>query len=196
MPATRTPSNTALPISLPFRTGALSLRKPQQFDLAPAKADRVLLAALLGISAIHHLRFKGEIRSAGRQDFVLEGELTARVEQPCGLTLAPVVTDIRETVQRRYLAGLALPEADEVEIPAEDDAEPLPEVIDAGAVAAEALALALPLYPRAPGAELPAAVFGPPGVEPLQDRDLKPFAGLANLTFPPLSVAAPDKAED
>ena len=45
----------------------------------------------------------------------------------------------------------------------------------------EALSLALPLYPRAPGAELGAQVFAPPGAEPLTDDVIKPFAGLAGL---------------
>jgi hypothetical protein len=47
------------------------------------------------------------------------------------------------------------------------------------AVLAEALALALPDYPRAPGAELGQAVFAEPGIEPLRDEALRPFAGLA-----------------
>ena len=54
-------------------------------------------------------------------------------------------------------------------------------MIDLAEVAAEALALALPLYPRAPGAELGTLVAAPDGVAPLSDADLKPFAGLAAL---------------
>ena len=62
-----------------------------------------------------------------------------------------------------------------------DDFEALPEVIDLGTVATEALALALPLYPRAEGAALEQAVFAEAGVEPLTDEALRPFAGLAGL---------------
>ena len=82
---------------------------------------------------------------------------------------------------RRYLADMKVPEGDEVEMPEDDTSEPLPEVIDIGAVAVEALALALPLYPRAPGAALEEAVFAEAGVAPLKDEDLRPFAGLAGL---------------
>jgi len=46
---------------------------------------------------------------------------------------------------------------------------------------AEALALALPDYPRAEGAALDKSTFAAPGTAPLQDADLKPFAGLAAL---------------
>jgi uncharacterized metal-binding protein YceD (DUF177 family) len=187
------PSTADLPISLPFRTGALSARKPQRFDLAPAAEARALLAQLLGITAVYRMQFKGEIRAVGRGDFMLEGELTASVEQPCGITLAPVQTEISEKVERHYLAEMVLPDAAEVEIPGDEDAEPVPEVIDAGAVAAEALALALPLYPRAPGAELAEAVFAEPGVAAIRDADLKPFAGLAALR---LTAGKPANSED
>ncbi len=182
MPADAHPSTEDLPISLPFRVGALPNRKPQRFDLQPDKPQLALLAALLDISGIRRLRFSGEIRAAGRTDFVLEGDLVAQVEQPCGITLVPVFTEIAEHVLRRYLADMPLPDAEEAEMPEDDTAEPLPEVIDVGAVLAEALALALPPYPRAPGAELEGeAVFGPPGQTGLKSADLRPFAGLAGL---------------
>lgn len=175
------PSTADLPISLPFRTSALSARKPQRFELAPGPEELALLAALLDITAVRRLRFGGEIRPLGRRDFQLEGKLEAIVEQPCIITLAPVRTAISETVVRRYLADMTMPDAEEVEMPADDISEPMPDVIDAGAVAAEALALALPMYPRAPGAELAPVAAAPPGVAPLSDGDLKPFAGLKAL---------------
>ena len=87
---------------------------------------------------------------------------------------------VEEPVLRRYLADYAAPQGDEVEI-TEDESEPLPEVIDIAAVAVEALALALPAWPRAPGAELGEAVFAEPGVAPMRQADLNPFAGLASL---------------
>ncbi|MGB8811559.1 MAG: YceD family protein [Paracoccaceae bacterium] len=171
----------ALPLSHPLRVATLGSRKPTRFELVPTPAQMAALAAALDITAVRGLRFKGEVRPIGRHDYTLEAKLTATVEQPCGITLAPVVTKINETVLRRYLADLQLPDADEVEMPEDDSAEPLPEVIDVGAVAVEALALALPLYPRAPGAELQAQVYAAPGVAPLRDADLRPFAGLAGL---------------
>ena len=186
MPVTPPP---LAPLSKPYRTKALSARKPTRFDLAPGPDARALVAALLGITALRALRFKGELRPSGHHDVELEAELAATVEQPCGITLAPVVTMIREPVLRRYLADLADPEELEIEMPDDDSAEPLPEVIDVGEVALEALALALPLYPRAPGAELPEMVAAPPGVAPLRDADLRPFAGLAGLAAKPTGPA-------
>jgi hypothetical protein len=46
---------------------------------------------------------------------------------------------------------------------------------------AEALALALPDYPRAPDAEMETGQFAAPGVDPMTDEDAKPLAGLAAL---------------
>jgi uncharacterized metal-binding protein YceD (DUF177 family) len=168
-------------LTLPFPVRGLSPKKPTRFDLTPDAATRAAIATALDVTAIRALHFKGELRPVGRRDIQLDAVLVARVEQPCGITLTPVITDIRETVVRRYLADWVAPEGTEVEMPEDDTTEPLPDVIDAGAVAMEALTLALPMYPRALGAGLAQATFAEPGVAPLQDDDLKPFAGLAAL---------------
>lgn len=171
----------ALPYSHPFRTAELAGRRPTRFRLLPDAAARARIAADLGIEAIPALSFAGELRPSGRHDWLLEADLAATVVQPCIVTLAPVTTRIAERVTRRYLAEMPEPEGEEVEMPQDDSAEPLPERIDAGAVMCEALALALPLYPRAEGAELGAAGFAPPGAEPLGEEVTRPFAGLADL---------------
>lgn len=184
----KTPPDNALPptapapsLSHPFRSGALSMRKPTRFDLRPDAGQRQQIARDLGLVSVKALRFTGEIRPAGSRDFLLEAQLTALIEQPCAITLAPVAAQISETVQRRYLSDWVEPTGDEAEMPEDDTMEAIPEVIDAGHVALEALVLALPLYPRAPGATLGDVSATPPGAEPLKDADLKPFASLAAL---------------
>lgn len=179
MPDTTAAALPALPFSQSFRVAALSARKPTRFNLVLGAEELAFVATFLDITAVRDLRLKGELRPVGRHDYHLDAQLVATVEQPCTITLAPVVTRIDEAVQRRYIADMAMPDADEAEMPEDDSAEPLPEVIDIAAVALEALALALPLYPRTPGAELPELVVAPPGVTPLRDGDLRPFAGLA-----------------
>lgn len=164
-----------------FRTGGLSPRKPTLFDHEAGAEERKALAADLGLLALRKLRLTGEITPAGRDAMVLTARLQAEADQPCVVTLAPVRAVIDEPVRRRFVADLPEPEGDEVEMPEDDTLEPMPEVIDLADVAAEALALALPLYPRAPGAELGTVVLAPDGVAPLTDADLKPFAGLAAL---------------
>lgn len=164
-----------------FRTGALSPRKPTRFAYSPDAAERANLAADLGLLALYALDLKGEIRPAGRDELVLEAQLVARADQACSITLVPVPARVDEPVRRRYVAGMTLPDGEEVEMPEDDSVEPMPEEIDLAEIAAEALALALPLYPRAPGAEFGQATHAGDGVTPLSDADLKPFAGLQGL---------------
>jgi uncharacterized metal-binding protein YceD (DUF177 family) len=164
-----------------FRTGGLSPRKPTRFDYEPDPAGRAALAAELGLLSLRSLRLTGEIAPAGRDEMVLTARLVADADQACVVTLAPVRARIDEEVRRRFVADLPAPDGDEVEMPEDDTLDPMPEVIDLAAIAAEALALALPLYPRAPGAELGAVLHASDGVVPLTDADLKPFAGLAAL---------------
>lgn len=167
--------------SATFRSAALSHRKVTRFRLAPDTAERAALAASLDLIDLPDLSFEGEIAPAGRADFTLAGRLRARAVQACVVTLAPVPAQVDEEVTRRFLADFTAPEGEEIEMPEDDSAEPLPEVIDLIEILREALALALPLYPRAPGADLGEAVFAADGTEPLRDRDLRPFAGLAAL---------------
>lgn len=165
----------------PLPTRTLSSRKPTRFDIKPDPAARQALAQSLGLLDLPEFRFRGEIRPIGRNDFELEAKLDAIAIQPCAITLAPVTTAVSETVLRRYLSDWQEPEGDEVEMPEDETQEPLPDAVDLTTVAAEALELALPLYPRAEGAELGEAVFADPGTAPIRDSDLKPFASLATL---------------
>lgn len=164
-----------------FRTGALSPRKPTRFRYQPAADERAALADDLGLLSLHALEMTGEIRPQGRDELVLEARLTARADQPCSVTLVPVPASLDEPVRRRFVAGFELPEGDEVEMPEDDTVEPMPEVIDLAEIAAEALALALPLYPRAPGVEFTQTLHAADGVAPISDAEVKPFAALKGL---------------
>ncbi|MCU0828173.1 MAG: YceD family protein [Tabrizicola sp.] len=186
-------TDPAQPRPTRFRTGGLSPRKPTRFDYAPDTAARAALAASLGLLALHRLQLTGEIQPKGRDELLLTARLNVQADQACVVTLAAVPARIDEEVRRRYVAGLTDPLGDDVEMPEDDSVEPMPEVIDLAEVAAEALALALPLYPRAPGAELGETVHAAAGVTPLTDTDLKPFAGLAALAA---KVAKPDTEGD
>jgi uncharacterized metal-binding protein YceD (DUF177 family) len=164
-----------------FRTGGLSPRKPTRFSYRPDASERADLAAGLNLITLHALDLTGEIRPSGRDELVLEATLTARADQPCSVTLVPVPANITESVRRRYVAGLDEPEGEEIEMPEDDSLEPMPEVIDLAEIASEALALALPLYPRAPGVEFAQTLHASDDVTPLTDAELKPFAGLQDL---------------
>jgi uncharacterized metal-binding protein YceD (DUF177 family) len=164
-----------------FRTGGLSPRKPTRFSYRPAAEARRDLAADLGLLALHSLEMTGEIAPAGRDELVLTAHLSARVDQACIVSLAAVPSEVNDSLRRRYVTGLMLPDAEEVEMPEDDSVEPMPDVIDLADIAAEALALALPEYPRAPGVEFSPVLHAADGVVPVADADLKPFAGLQGL---------------
>lgn len=164
-----------------LKVARLSRAAPTPFDLAPDAAARAALAAELGLTKLPKLRFAGQVAPLPGGGWELSAELGATVVQPCGVTLAPVTTRIDEPVLRRYLPGLTEPEAGETELPEDVDAEPLGATIAPATVMAEALALALPPFPRAPGAELGEAVFTAPGTAPMRAEDAKPLAGLAAL---------------
>lgn len=159
-------------------------RQPTPFALAPEAEDRARIAAWLGIPAVRKLRFEGRLVPEGRQDWRLEADLGATVVQDCVVTLDPVTTRIDEKVERRYVAETAPAEAGEFEMPEDDSVEELPQSLDLVQVMVEALALALPPYPRAEGVELGETVVTEPGSEPLTRESAKPFAALRDALKP------------
>ncbi|WP_244867473.1 YceD family protein [Vannielia litorea] len=164
-----------------MRLSELTTKRPTRFELVPGTGDLARLVEALGVLGLRKLRFAGTLTPMGRQDWRLEGELGATVVQNCVVTLEPVTTRIEEPVVRRYLADFTFPEEEESEMPEDDEAEPLPAVLDLSEVMQEALALALPAFPRAEGVELGEAVYTEPGAEPMTEEKVKPFAGLAAL---------------
>lgn len=135
----------------------------------------------LGLRGLRKLRLKGLLRPIGKYDWHLDVTLGATAVQECVVTLDPVTTRIDTGVTRRYLTDLPEPTTEDLEIPEDDTVEPLPQKLDLIAVMSEALALALPDFPRAQGVALGEAIFAAPGVTPMSDRDAKPLAGLGAL---------------
>ena len=146
-------------------------RQPIAVASLPDAAGRAAVAAHLGVREVRRLRLDGRLVPEGREGWRIEARLGATVVQDCVVTLAPVVTRIEEPVLIRYLAGLAEPEGGEAEVP-EEDVEPLPALLDLGGVMVEALSLALPPWPRAPGVALAEADEAP------EEGGARPFAGL------------------
>lgn len=160
--------------TLPLRTADISGRSEVPFHLAPGAGARTALADELGVRAVRKLDFRGTLTPDGRQDWRLTGRLGATVVQDCVLSAQPVTTRLDLDIVRRFLRHMPEPTGVEAEIPEDDTLEPLGPVIDPGAVMTEALLLALPDYPRAPGATLPEAALGDAPRE-------NPFAALAAL---------------
>ena len=158
---------------------------PTEVSLRPDAAQAAALADRLGLDALRKVRLEGRL-SPVPGGWALDATLGATMVQPCGVTLDPVTTRVDDPVSIRYLRDLpdeatGSGEGEEgVEVP-EDDVEPLPEVIDLGRVLEEALALAVPAFPRAEGADAVELRATPPGAAPLDDEAAKPFASLAAL---------------
>jgi uncharacterized metal-binding protein YceD (DUF177 family) len=165
-----------------LRLAELPRNGPQAVDLVLSQEESDAIADRLVLRGLRKPSFAGTLTPVGKQDWNLDATLAATVVQPCVRTLAPVTTRVTDTVTRRYRAEIdPEPQAEEMEMPEDDTQEPLPAVLDLAAVFEEALALALPLYPSVEDSAAADRQFGPPGVTPLTDADLKPLSGLAAL---------------
>lgn len=158
-----------------------SITRATEFALRPDAEARQALAKALDIQAVRKLSFQGKITPEGASDLLLEGDIGVTVVQSCGVTGDPVTTRIDEPVVRRYIADMEHPDAEEIEMPDDDTAEPLPAEIDLTEIMAEAVALALPPWPRAEGVEPVELSVTEPGKTPMTDEDARPFAGLKDL---------------
>ncbi len=169
------PSDTA------FRVADLSPNAENAFALRPDAPTLAVIAEALDLSALRKLSFTGRIVAQGATGWELQARLGATVVQPCVVTLEPVTTRIDEDVVRRFVRDYSEPDEPEAEMPDDDTTEALGAWIDPGRVMQEALALAVPDYPRKQDAELGQVVVTKPGETPMTDEDARPFAGLAGL---------------
>lgn len=145
----------------------------------PDADQRRAIARALDLLDLAELHFEAEAEPQGR-DLVVTGRLVAKAVQACVVTLAPVRTRVDQEVRRRFVADWQEPTGEEAEIPDDDTIEPMPAMIDIAGIAIEALALALPEYPRVKGAELGAQEFPAPRTAD-ETETRKPLADLAAM---------------
>lgn len=159
--------------SRPFDPDRLS-RGAVDLTITAKEEERAALARRFDLLALPHLSAELTISPLPGGEFEVAGRLIAKVVQPCAITLAPVESDIEEELEGRFTAKKERRPAQEEYSMAElSEAEAIgPEGLDLGEWVAQGLALALPPYPRAPGAELP---------EELTGSKVSPFAVLKNL---------------
>ncbi|MGC2854223.1 YceD family protein [Novispirillum sp. DQ9] len=142
------------------------------------EGERAALAKRFDLVALDDLHAEVRAKPFAAGELVrLSGSLNARVTQTCGITLAPVVSDVTGEFDMTFSFAAQEPEGLEIELDAEgeDPPEPIVDgVIDVGEVVAEQLALLIDPFPRAPGAE-----FTPPAED--DGVALGPFAALAAL---------------
>lgn len=158
-----------------------SVRERISFSLEPDADARASLAQTLGIRGLRKLKLVGHLSPDGVQDLKLEARLGVTVLQDCVATGNLVTSRIEEQVTRLYVHDLPVPEGDEVEMPADENADPLPTTLDLEEVLAEALALALPPWPRVKGVDPVSVSVSEPGNSPMTDEEARPFAALKSL---------------
>ena len=165
----------------------LSRRQPTPFAIEADAAERAALARFLDVARVDRLSFEGEIAPVGDEGWEVRGRLVAELEQTCVVSLEPVSARHDAAVTRLYLPEDRIPPVREVALDPEEPDEPDPYTthIDPGLLALESLALMLDPYPRAegagPGAEPGPTTAAPPGAAPIEEEELNPFAGLADL---------------
>jgi uncharacterized metal-binding protein YceD (DUF177 family) len=164
-----------------LRLSDLNSRTPTSFEVTPDPAGRKALAKALAILGVKKARLIGTMTPQGSSDWTFHAKLGATIVQECAITLEPVTTRIDENVTRHYVADYEPEMGNELEMPEDDTIETLPAEIDLLDILAEALSLALPTFPRAPGANLGEAIYTAPGAAPMTNEDAKPFAGLGAL---------------
>lgn len=150
------------------------------FDIVPEAPEAAAVARLLGARSVRKMRLAGALNRLPRGGWQLDATLGATVVQTCVVTLDPVTTRIDQPLHRLFLPQSA-PVPTDLDIAPDDDdeVEPLGDAIDLGLVATEALALALPAYPRVPGATFDAPADADAGAaDELRPR---PFAALEAL---------------
>lgn len=138
-------------------------------------ADLMQVSAVSAFSAeLNVEKFRGGVRATG--------DIKAVVSQPCVVTFVPVEQVIAEPVDRIFTPA---PDVGDDSAPGSElfvdlEADDLPDhfsgrELDLTPLLLEILGLAVDLYPRAPGAEMPEDVGD------AEDESLNPFAALKAL---------------
>ncbi len=180
------------PLGPILRLDAATRRKATRFSHDFGADARARITQDLGILALDQLQIKGQLVPEGHDDWLLDAHVSARAVQECVVTLDPVPSQVDEDITRRYLAHVTPSPPGESEVP-EDDIEEIPRALDLGQIAREAVALALPPWPRAPGVDEDEWHAIPPGAT--QDEPRRPFAGLDALRGK-LPASDPDSPAD
>lgn len=167
------------PISRPIALGDIPPLGRSVRIVADA-GEAAALAARNGLEAVRSFEAELTVTPWRRSGLTVEGAFKAVVVQICGVSLEPFEQPMEERFTLRFLPAEDLSaEAQRTAFSLEDEDPPdvlEGDSIDLGAIAEEQFALAIDPYPRAPGAELPAAEG-----ESLAESADSPFAALAAL---------------
>ena len=145
--------------------------EPFRQEIATTEAERDALARRFDLLALARLAAEVELTRQAGDVILLQASFEAAFVQGCVVTLDPVEGAMAANFALRY----GVPEMESEEAVDEDVAfEPLTgDLIDIGEAVAQEFSLALPSFPRSPGAVLEAQEKPP---------EAGPFAALSRLT--------------
>lgn len=126
----------------------------RELTLRPSPAERAAVAERLDLFELPSLS-ADVLLERDRGDLIASGTLRAQAVQACSVTGEPVAAEVHEAFELRFREDDAKAKGDEIEL-SEGELDVLPlrgGAADLGQALADTLALALPPYPRAPGAE-------------------------------------------
>jgi uncharacterized metal-binding protein YceD (DUF177 family) len=173
---------TTTEISHPLRICDMPKSKNTAFDVRFSNDEMAQVATILSAITVKKMRITGKISPSGAKDWVLTAIAGATVTQTCVVTLVPVQTRVDNPITLTYSTDYQVEGIESVtEMTTDENIEPLTDEIDLTEVAIEAIAIALPTYPKSPGAHMETSVFAAKDVTPMTDADTKPFASLASL---------------
>ncbi|MGI9399621.1 MAG: YceD family protein [Rhizobiaceae bacterium] len=134
-----------------------------RIGLSPGDKELSALATLAGVSQIGNLAVELMLRRWRRDGVQVEGKITGEIEQPCRLTLEPVIQHLDEEFQVRLVSEnsrLARIDADsDGELILDPEGDDLPDTftgnrIDLWPIIIEQLILLIDPFPQVPGAVL------------------------------------------
>ena len=168
------------------RFSEINQSKPFKFHLTLSSQKISELIKQLDLISIKKVSLKGTLSPLRLNEWTLKAELRANVKQKCVISFQPVHTIVYEIVTRTF-SPLASKNANETDddgisqVIFDDTLQELNDEIDLVDIIFEELTLILPIHPKSEDAELGVYSITEPGLKPLSDNDLKPFAELANF---------------
>lgn len=151
--------------------------------LSAEPGERAQLAKWLGVPAVLSLESTVFTERKNSDTVVVTGTYSAELELNCSVSLEPFAQTLDGSLTGSFRKPSArrAPASDEIVLDPDGEDEPdewEPQGIDLGRLVAEELSLAVPPYPRKPGAALDPEVLG------AADAKLNPFAVLGKLKEP------------
>lgn len=141
--------------------------------VTPDAGERAAIAKALKLASVDTLTATFQLNHRSGSMVSVEGEVKGRVQLLCVTSLEPFPFDIKEMVEMRFAApGGKAPKPEDVLASDDPPDEILDGVIDLGKITTEFLSLAIPAFPRKPGAS---------GLTAVEEPAESPFAALARL---------------